>query len=262
MAELPAAEADKDLWKAINDAYLTDDKVAAATTPLLNYRRLLRESGSWFVPGRATSNEALAAALSPYEGLVFDEYNKLKDGIDMKPYAELARLITGMPMIYAGIVSAEHSNTLVSAGLPDDQMSQGRFERRALLCEYTIQKPKGTTTQFKDIAEDWRTVNHPYNQGEGPDALRSYLGVPLTTVMGTNIGTLCCVDVEPRPDGWTPVQESGLKMIAELIMKELDLQVDRALAMKAKIVFITSINHELKSKSVPTCRPEHRLTVV
>lgn len=237
-----------DLWQKINDAYLNDDKSILELQPVQAYRRLLLETKSWFVPGKTSVDDAaaLTAALSPYEKLIFDEYIRVKADLNLEPYVELARTITGMQMSYIGVFTQDDDHCIARAG-PGSEQTNEKYPRSHVLCHYTIQQPKGNTSQFREIANDWRLDNHPFNTGTAPGSIRSYIGIPLTTATGTNIGTLCCLDPQPRQQGWSAHEEQGLKILAELIMRDLDLQVDRSLAMEAKKIFVTSVNHELKT---------------
>ncbi len=54
--------------------------------------------------------------------------------------------------------------------------------------------------------------------------LRFYAGAPLRDSDGTALGTLCVMDVEPRPSGLTPSQADALRALARQVMSLLELR--------------------------------------
>ena len=56
----------------------------------------------------------------------------------------------------------------------------------------------------------------------GAPHVRSYLGVPLTTPDGYNIGTLCAIDTEPRP--FDSREADILKKLAEIVVEQFELR--------------------------------------
>lgn len=89
------------------------------------------------------------------------------------------------------------------------------------------------------------------------------MGAPLTTSDGQNIGALCVLDTNADRPLPTDRQKQVLIDLADVIMRELDLRAEyvnffvlgdpdtdlcsRLVARKAKKVFLSSINHELRS---------------
>jgi GAF domain-containing protein len=73
-----------------------------------------------------------------------------------------------------------------------------------------------------DAALDVRTVDNPLVAGEL--GLRFYLGVPLVTGEGFNLGTLNVIDVEPREV--TEDEIRTLEDLAAIVMDELELRLD------------------------------------
>lgn len=241
----PTGIIDASSWSKIKDAYLADDETILEFAPAKAFRRHLSETKSWFMPGQAIDEAATKEALAPYEELIFDAYNQVKKDLSLEPYVELARTISGMEMSFIGLLTSESYHCLAQSGITEDF---GILPRAQMLCDYTMAGAKDHSMKFRDIASDWRLDNHPMNTGIVPGSKRSYIGLPITTATGSNIGTICCVDSNPRAEDWTVDQERALRNIALLIMRDLDLQVDRSLALKARKIFVASINHELKSR--------------
>jgi GAF domain-containing protein len=73
-----------------------------------------------------------------------------------------------------------------------------------------------------DAAVDVRTIDNPLVAGEL--GLRFYLGVPLVTGDGFNLGTLNVIDVQPREV--TEEQIRTLEDLAAIVVDELELRLD------------------------------------
>ncbi len=56
----------------------------------------------------------------------------------------------------------------------------------------------------------------------GPPDIRFYAGCPLVTPDGYKLGTLCIIDVKPRPDGLSLSEKQNLREIAGLVMEHLE----------------------------------------
>ena len=72
-----------------------------------------------------------------------------------------------------------------------------------------------------DAAVDVRTIDNPLVAGEL--GLRFYLGVPLKTTDGYNLGTLNVIDVEPREV--TAEEVETLKDLAAVVVDELEVRL-------------------------------------
>ncbi len=73
-----------------------------------------------------------------------------------------------------------------------------------------------------DLSRDDRTRLNPLVAGE--PHIRFYAGAPLRTATGEVIGSLCVIDGNPRPQGLTDVQASGLRNLAGQVMSQLELR--------------------------------------
>jgi diguanylate cyclase (GGDEF)-like protein len=72
----------------------------------------------------------------------------------------------------------------------------------------------------EDMTRDGRFSANPLVIGE--PKVRSYLGVPLSTPDGYNIGTLCALDNEPRP---FDSRDAGiLEKFAQIVLEQLELR--------------------------------------
>lgn len=73
-----------------------------------------------------------------------------------------------------------------------------------------------------DAAVDVRTIDNPLVAGEL--GLRFYLGVPLTTSDGFNLGTLNVIDLKPR--SVTEAELATLQDLAAVVIDELELRLN------------------------------------
>ncbi|MET0252149.1 MAG: GAF domain-containing protein [Novosphingobium sp.] len=95
---------------------------------------------------------------------------------------------------------------------------------------------------IEDLAADPRTAANPLVTA--PGGIRFYAGAPLVTGEGVAIGSLCAIDVRPRPGGLTTRQASAMQALARQVMQALETRrindtqraiINRA-ALRAKIV--------------------------
>lgn len=85
-------------------------------------------------------------------------------------------------------------------------------------CEHAIQRREPLI--IPDTHLDPRFANNPLVTGE-PE-VRSYLGIPLETPDGYNLGALCAIDTVPR--AFDANQIEVMKSFAKLVMNELELR--------------------------------------
>jgi len=98
-------------------------------------------------------------------------------------------------------------------------MEQGSNNpREDSFCTFTIMTRE--PMNVPDATLDSRFADNPNVTGEGH--IRSYLGVPLCTPDGYNIGALCAVDTRPRE--FTAEQTAMLVSFASLVVDELELR--------------------------------------
>lgn len=69
-----------------------------------------------------------------------------------------------------------------------------------------------------DARLDARFAHNPLVSA--PDGVRFYAGAPLRTDEGIPLGTVCVIDTAPRA-GLTPLQEQGLRLLADQVMARL-----------------------------------------
>jgi two-component sensor histidine kinase len=92
-----------------------------------------------------------------------------------------------------------------------------------------------------DATHDPHAMTNPLVAGEF--GLRFYLGIPLRTHDGFNLGTLCVIDKEPREV--TGDQVEHLKDLASVVMDQLELRRSALEAVAVKAALIQEINHRV-----------------
>lgn len=91
--------------------------------------------------------------------------------------------------------------------------------RSDAFCDHTI---RGTGTfAVEDATADRRFEDNPFVTGEAN--IRSYLGVPLTSPDGYNIGAICVFDTEPHK--YSAADEAVLANFARVVMSQFELRL-------------------------------------
>lgn len=97
-------------------------------------------------------------------------------------------------------------------------IGQQVFERRLSFCNRTIERIDPLV--LSDTLKDPNFADHPLVTGE--PYIRSYIGAPLTTPDGYNIGSLCVLGQSPR--SFSEHEVSILENFAKVIMNDLELR--------------------------------------
>lgn len=67
-----------------------------------------------------------------------------------------------------------------------------------------------------DASADPRFADNPLVTGD--PGIRFYAGAPLVSPEGVPLGSLCVIDMQPRPQGLTPLQTQGLTMLSHRVV--------------------------------------------
>lgn len=151
--------------------------------------------------------EARLAALHRYEIL---------DTPREEPFqrvVELVQTVLGVPMAAVSLVDRDRQWFKAWSGPLEQDVA-----RDIAFCNETIGR-RGPLA-VPDALHDSRFASNPLVTGE--PHVRSYLGVPLTTSDGYNIGAICAIDNEPRPFG---VREADiLSKLGDIVMEQIELR--------------------------------------
>ena len=166
-----------------------------------------------------------SAVPTPYP-VPADEPLRLRDlerhaaiGLSSDPHFErlvdLAASLFGTPIVAISLVEAERQWFLASRGLG----GVCETPRSSAFCAHAI-AGEGVMV-VPDACLDERFSANPLVVGE--PGIRFYAGAPLRSSNGHNLGTLCVIDLQPRPP-LTATQQQQLQWLADLVMRELELR--------------------------------------
>jgi PAS domain S-box-containing protein len=103
--------------------------------------------------------------------------------------------------------------------------------REWAFCDHTIRGGAGDLLVVPDLAADPRFASNPLVAGA--PYLRFYAGAPLVDPEGQVLGTVSVLSTEPRPEGFSPLQERGLATLAAMAADELELRLQARLSREA-----------------------------
>lgn len=126
---------------------------------------------------------------------------------------ELVRQILDVPLAEIALVGSDRQWLRAAGGLRPETLPHP-----AGFCEETIRSYHALIVP--DTHDDWRFAINP--MVTGAPSMRSYLGVPLTTPDGYNVGVLCAFDQRVRE--FSEQQADILRKLAEIVVEQFDLQ--------------------------------------
>jgi diguanylate cyclase (GGDEF)-like protein len=156
---------------------------------------------------KLTDEEARLAALRRYE------INEPSDNRPFQRIVELIQQVIGVPMAAVTLIDAETQWLKAARGL-----AFGETPREDAFCNHTIRQ--FGPFAVNDALLDPRFANNPMVTGS--PHIRSYLGMPLTTPEGYNIGSICAIDDEPRQ--FDRAQGEIMRKLAEIVVEQFELQ--------------------------------------
>ncbi|MHC2105470.1 response regulator [Methylobacterium sp. CM6246] len=128
---------------------------------------------------------------------------------------ELARLICSAPVALVSLVAGDRQWFKAKSGFASCETSLDKS-----ICAHVLGAPD--ILVIPDLSLDPRTRDNPLVTGE--PSLRFYAGAPLEAVDGQRLGSLCVIDLAPRPDGLTDRQATALRALAGQVMSQMELR--------------------------------------
>lgn len=129
----------------------------------------------------------------------------LEDDPELRAIADFAAMLCNTPSASVTIVERSRQRFLARHGI------DGRETPRSIsFCAHAMQGRD--LFVVPDATKDPRFTDNSLVTGKM--GVRFYAGAPLVTGDGTELGALCVIDTEPRPDGLTQLQEEGLRVLA------------------------------------------------
>jgi two-component sensor histidine kinase len=107
------------------------------------------------------------------------------------------------------------------------------------LCASAILSPEPHI--LLDASIDSRSLANPLVASDF--GLRFYAGVPLRTLDGFNLGTLCIIDKEPRPIDQAQIDD--LKDLAAVVMDQMELRLSARVAVARSQLLAREIDHRV-----------------
>jgi GAF domain-containing protein len=130
----------------------------------------------------------------------FDEFARKLSEVTRAPYA-MVNFISEDRQYFAGLHAAS-----AAPGAPAAVQPGRIMDRDHGYCPHVVVRRKALV--LDDVCDYPRFAGNPVVDEIG---IRSYLGAPLIDRTGTALGTICVVDIEPRPWG-----RAGLETIKSL----------------------------------------------
>ncbi len=146
--------------------------------------------------------------------------------------AALAAKLFDVPIAIVTIVDTDRIWFKARHGVDVDEIG-----RDPGLCSSAIMSDD--TWVVTDAASDPRTLANPLVAGEF--GLRFYVGHPLTTRDGYNLGTICVIDKEPRQV--TEAQTQVLSDLAGLVVAQLELRLEARQLVNAYETRLHDVQH-------------------
>lgn len=137
----------------------------------------------------------------------FDDFARKLTEVTQAPYA-MVNFISEHRQYFAGLHAAPSGPALAASAQPGRVM-----DRDHGYCPHVVVRKKALV--LDDVCDYPRFAGNPVVDEIG---IRSYIGAPLIDRTGTALGTICVVDLEPRPWG-----RPGLDFIKAKATEIIDL---------------------------------------
>lgn len=141
--------------------------------------------------------------------------DSLEDDPELAGIVKFAALLCEAPVALVSVVESERQRFLAREGLDLRETPQDlSFCAHAML--------GGELMVVPDATQDPRFADNALVTGE--EQIRFYAGAPLISPEGAPIGALCAIDRTPREGGLSDAQLQGLGVLAQAVMRRLDMR--------------------------------------
>lgn len=151
-------------------------------------------------------------------------------------FTQLAAELLEVPVAIISLVDTDRIWFKSSHGLEIQEIG-----REAGLCSTAILSDKPYVVE--DALTD--TQARANSLVTGDVGLRFYAAIPLKTSEGCNLGTFCVID--KKPGKLTPGKERILQTLADLVMRQMELQLEARLAVRHQHELLSTAAHDLKN---------------
>ena len=159
-----------------------------------------------------------------------------------RPFETVVSLVEDIlevPMCAVSLVDADRQWFKAKRGL-----AVCETERDIAFCSYAIEQEEPMVVP--DATEDPRFSANPLVTGD--PHLRAYVGVPLVSPDGYQVGTLCAMDVRPRD--FSDHELKILRKFARLVVDELELRIqagsDQLTGVMARRHWVSMVKEEIQ----------------
>lgn len=125
----------------------------------------------------------------------------------------LVKSIFSINYVAVTLIDADRQCIMAAEGL-----ERNHCAREDSFCTHTIQSPRPLSVE--STSADPRFMHNPFVTGV--THIRSYLGAPLTTPDGYNIGALCIFGTKPRV--FTNAEKNILSNFAKIVVSQIELR--------------------------------------
>ena len=132
---------------------------------------------------------------------------------ELEDIARFAADLCKAPIALVSVVEEHRQRFLAGLGLDDKETPKEHS-----FCAFAMLGSDAMV--IGDATTDERFAGNPLVTGA--PHIRFYAGQPLITSEGAPIGALCIIDTRPRPDGLTPFEARGLRVLAGSVMRRLE----------------------------------------
>lgn len=136
--------------------------------------------------------------------------DSLEDDPELRAIADFAARLCATPSASVTIVEQKRQRFLASHGLESRETP-----RSVSFCAHAMQGED--LFVVPDATRDPRFADNALVTGT--PHIRFYAGAPLVTEDGTQLGALCVIDTDPRPDGLSDLQQEGLRVLARSALR-------------------------------------------
>ena len=141
------------------------------------------------------------------------EPDALEDDPELAQMVRFAARLCAVPVSQVTLVEEVRQRFLVREGIEERETP-----REMSFCAHAL--GSATMLEIRDTTSDERFIANPLVTG-WPE-VRFYAGQPLISEEGASLGTICVVDLKPRPEGLSDLQREGMAVLAQAVMRRLN----------------------------------------
>lgn len=129
--------------------------------------------------------------------------------------AKIASALCGTPVAMVSLVDANRQWFKAKVGI---DVSETPIDQA--ICVHALGADR--LVEIADLSKDERTSENVLVTDE--PRIRFYAGAPLNTPDGHTVGTVCVIDLEPRPEGLNDLQREGLEALGRQAMAMIEMR--------------------------------------